>query len=46
MAKFVEENERIKHEYATYLRHAKGQDDSSIDGTVRGSWLEPTKVAR
>lgn len=31
MAKFVEENERIKHEYATYLRHAKGQDDSSID---------------
>ncbi len=31
MAKFVEENERIKHEYATYLRHAKGQDGSSID---------------
>ncbi|WP_295079660.1 tyrosine-type recombinase/integrase [Tabrizicola sp.] len=31
MARFVEENERIKHEYATYLRHAKGQDNTSID---------------
>lgn len=31
MAKYVEENERVKHEYATYLRHAKGQDDKSID---------------
>jgi len=31
MAKHVEENERIKHEYATYLRHAKGQDEKSID---------------
>lgn len=31
MAKFLEENERIKFEYATYLRHAKGQDESSID---------------
>ncbi len=24
MTRFVEENERIKHEYAAYLRHAKG----------------------
>lgn len=31
MVKFLEENERIKHEYATYLRHAKGQDATSID---------------
>lgn len=31
MSRYVEENERIKHEYATYLRHAKGQDDTSID---------------
>lgn len=31
MARFVEENERIKHDYATYLRHAKGQDSTSID---------------
>lgn len=27
MTRYVEENERIKHDYATYLRHAKGQDD-------------------
>ena len=31
MTRYVEENERIKHEYATYLHHAKGQDDTSID---------------
>ena len=31
MTRFLEENERIKHDYATYLRHAKGQDDTSID---------------
>ena len=31
MMRYVEENERIKHDYATYLRHAKGQDDTSID---------------
>lgn len=31
MTRFIEENERIKHEYATYLRHAKGQDVTSID---------------
>jgi len=31
MAKHVEENERIKHDYATYLRHAKGQEKKSID---------------
>jgi len=31
MAKHFEENERIKHDYATYLRHAKGQDEKSID---------------
>jgi site-specific recombinase XerD len=31
MLKYLEENERIKHDYASYLRHAKGQDDASID---------------
>jgi len=31
MMRYVEENERVKHDYATYLRHAKGQDDTSID---------------
>lgn len=31
MAKYLEENERIKFDYATYLRHAIGQDDTSID---------------
>lgn len=31
MPRYTEENERIKHDYATYLRHAKGQDDTSID---------------
>lgn len=31
MPRFLEENERIKHDYATYLRHAKGQDETSID---------------
>ncbi|MBB57200.1 MAG: integrase [Rhodospirillaceae bacterium] len=31
MTRYVEENERIKHDYATYLHHAKGQDDTSID---------------
>ncbi len=31
MARYLEENERIKYDYATYLRHAKGQDDKSID---------------
>lgn len=31
MTRYVEENERIKHEYATYLHHAKGQDETSID---------------
>ena len=31
MVKFIEENERIKHDYATYLHHAKGQDETSID---------------
>ena len=34
MAKYIEENERIKHDYATYLRHAKGQDEKSIDKTL------------
>jgi hypothetical protein len=29
--RYLEENERVKHDYATYLRHAKGQDDTSID---------------
>lgn len=28
MAKYVEENERIKRDYATYLRHAKGPEDA------------------
>ena len=31
MKRYLEENERAKHGYATYLRHAKGQDDASID---------------
>lgn len=31
MGKHIEANERIKHEYAGYLRNAKGQDDKSID---------------
>jgi site-specific recombinase XerD len=31
MVKYIEENERIKHEYAGYLRNAKGQDEKSID---------------
>ena len=31
MTRFVEENERIKHDYASYLRDAKGQDESSVD---------------
>ncbi|MCF2905524.1 tyrosine-type recombinase/integrase [Octadecabacter sp. CECT 8868] len=31
MAKHIEENERIKHDYAMYLRHAQGQDEKSID---------------
>jgi site-specific recombinase XerD len=31
MTRYVEKNERIKYDYATYLRHAKGQDDTSID---------------
>ena len=31
MTRYVEENERVKHDFATYLRHAKGQDDTSID---------------
>ncbi|SFN73719.1 Site-specific recombinase XerD [Roseovarius lutimaris] len=34
MAKYIEENERIKHDYATYLHHAKGQDEKSIDKTM------------
>ncbi len=31
MAKHIEANERIKHDYAGYLRNAKGQDEKSID---------------
>lgn len=31
MARYLEENERVKHDYATYLHNAKGQDDASID---------------
>ncbi len=34
MTKFVEENERAKFDYSTYLRHAKGQDTTSIDKTM------------
>lgn len=33
MTRFVEENERTKHEYASYLKNAKGQDEASIDKT-------------
>lgn len=31
MTKYIEENERIKWEYANYLEAAKGQDQKSID---------------
>ena len=31
IARYVEENERIKHDHAADLRNAKGQDDASID---------------
>ena len=31
MVKHIEENERTKHDYAIYLRHAQGQDEKSID---------------
>jgi integrase len=31
MKRYLEANERIKRDYATYLRNAKGQDDTSID---------------
>lgn len=31
MARYIEQNERLKHEYATNLLHAKGQDEKSID---------------
>lgn len=31
MKRHLEENERTKHAYATYLRHAKGQDATSIE---------------
>jgi integrase len=31
MKRYLEANERIKRDYATYLRNAKGQDDASID---------------
>jgi len=31
MRKFNEENERIKREYLSYLREAKGQDETSLD---------------
>ena len=37
--RYLEENERVKRDYATYLRHAKGQDDTSIDkarAAIRG----------
>jgi hypothetical protein len=33
MTKYLEENERIKRDFAMYLQHAKGQDGSSIDKT-------------
>ena len=31
MPKFYAENERIKRQYLTYLRQAKGQDETSLD---------------
>ncbi len=43
--RYLEENERVKRDYATYLRHAKGQDDASIDkarAAIRG-FEESTK---
>lgn len=34
MRNFCEENERIKREYLTYLREAKGQDETSLQKTA------------
>ncbi len=46
MAKHIEENERIKHEYAGYLRNAKGQDEKSIDKVMAAirQFEDSTKV--
>lgn len=46
MAKHIEANERIKHEYAGYLRNAKGQDEKSIDKVMAAirQFEESTKV--
>lgn len=46
MAKHIEANERIKHDYAGYLHNAKGQDDKSIDKAMAAIRLfeDSTKV--
>jgi len=31
MRKFNEQNERIKRQYLTFLKEAKGQDEASLD---------------
>lgn len=46
MAKHIEANERIKHEYSGYLHNAKGQDQKSIDKAMAAirQFEESTKV--
>lgn len=46
MAKHIEANERIKHDYAGYLRNAKGQDEKSVDKAMAAirQFEESTKV--
>lgn len=35
MADFCAENERIKHNYLTFLKEAKGRDSATIDGVLK-----------
>ncbi|SEK62628.1 Site-specific recombinase XerD [Roseovarius nanhaiticus] len=46
MAKYIEANERIKHDYSGYLHNAKGQDGKSIDKAMAAirQFEESTKV--
>lgn len=46
MAKHIEANERIKHDYAGYLHDAKGRDEKTIDKAMAAIRLfeESTKV--
>ena len=34
MRKFNEDNERIKRKFLGFLKHAKGQDEKSLDKTL------------